>query len=356
MQDLINSNAIQTILVSFSGAAAYFAHKYWPPFLSIICGIVSTLIGLSILLDIGEVYSYSDYYKRAYWYFGDDVTTCLTPLLIWSLLSRRNILSIAIAAAIIMSGGRMAIIILLFQILLLLLLPRINCRQLMSGLSLAIPVALALYFTFVSISPSAIELSNKLTVALVDEPLFEISTDGGDCRAGNCFENKVNRPARIRLYGAIAGLWMTVQGGYPGATFPNTPEKLAHLMMDANPWGVNDRLGLTEKDWIETGTIQSPYLQFGAGYGPYLLLLVMTFVGGVGFVGFRSLLTAPPDANSALSVFFIINAVFNQTQAWLLPGPVLFLMAFCGTHVLLQLPPFKGRTAETPPVAASFNG
>lgn len=356
MQDLLNSNAIQTILVSASGAAAYFAHKYWPQMLPVVCGIASTLIVLSFLLDIGEVYSYSDYYKRAYWYFGDDVTTCLTPLLIWSLLSRRNILSLSIAASIIMSGGRMAIIILIIQILLLFLLPRINCRKVLNGLSVAIPVALGLYFIFVSISPSAIGFSNKLTVALVGKPLFEISTDGGDCRGENCFENKVNRPARIRLYGAIAGMWMTVQGGYPGADFPNTPEKLAHLMMDANPWGVNDKLGLTEKDWIETGTIQSPYLQFGAGYGPYLLLLVMTFIGGVGFVGFRSLLTAPPDPNSALSIFFIINAVFNQTQAWLLPGPVLFLMAFCGTHVLLQLRPFKGRTAETPAVAASFNG
>lgn len=41
---------------------------------------VMVLVVFSALLDVGEVYSYSDYYKLVYWLFWDDLIIWLGPL------------------------------------------------------------------------------------------------------------------------------------------------------------------------------------------------------------------------------------------------------------------------------------
>ncbi|MBY3469295.1 hypothetical protein HFN80_35985 [Rhizobium laguerreae] len=106
MLHIIESNAVQTLLVSFAGVVAYGAYRCRPWLVAFVGFIVAGLLAFSFLFDVGEVYSYSDFYKRAYWFFGDDVTTCLTAVYIWSLLSRRPKLGCAVATAILLSGGR----------------------------------------------------------------------------------------------------------------------------------------------------------------------------------------------------------------------------------------------------------
>ena len=96
------------------------------------------------------------------------------------------------------------------------------------------------------------------------------------------------------------------------------------------------------------GTVQSPYVGFGAGYGPALLILAMGFIGAVCVVGLWVLSVRSPDPWTALTVFFIVNAVFNQTQAWLQPGPVLFMMGLCGTHILWQYFSYGARVRHQP--------
>lgn len=92
-------------------------------------------------------------------------------------------------------------------------------------------------------SPHAIATANSLIVQLDLEdtiPLFAQTRRGyGDCRTADCFENKVKRPLRIRALSAVAGLWMTFEGGFPGPRYLNTPKKFADLIMNANPRGVN---------------------------------------------------------------------------------------------------------------------
>ena len=152
----------------------------------------------------------------------------------------------------------------------------------------------------------------------------------------------------MRALSAVAGLWMTFEGGFPGSRYPNTPEKFADLIVKANPWGVNDRYGVTREEWMKIGTVQSPYVGFGAGYGPALLALAMGFIGAVCLVGLWVLRVRPPDTWTALTVFFIVNAIFNQTQAWLQPGPVLLMMGICGTHILWQYLSFGAGVRNQP--------
>ncbi|MBX4920020.1 hypothetical protein HJA76_09900 [Rhizobium bangladeshense] len=337
MPQIIESNAVQMLLVSFAGVIAYGFYNFRPWLLAFAGVVVAVLIHFSFLFDVGEVYSYSDFYKRAFWYFGDDVTTCLAAAYIWSLLSRRPKLGCALATAILLSGGRIGVILVIIQIGWLYFRPNLNYRGLFKTVALTIATAVSVYYFSVIVSPTMISVGNEVGYQLgSNEPWFQKTTNGADCIDDKCFEYKVKRPLRIRVYGAIAGLWMTLDGGYPGLRFPNTPEKLADLMTEANPWGLNDRLGITRQDWLMVGTIQSPYLQFGAGYGPFFLIAAMSMIGLIGVVGFRNLVAQPGEPGSAFAIFFVVNAIFNQTQAWLLPGPILFVMALCGTNIMVQ--------------------
>ncbi|MBB3353303.1 hypothetical protein FHT70_003249 [Rhizobium sp. BK049] len=337
MPQIIESNAVQMLLVSFGGVIAYGIYNFRPWLLALAGVVVALLIHFSFLFDVGEVYSYSDFYKRAFWYFGDDVTTCLAAVYIWSLLSRRPKLGCVLATAILLSGGRIGIVLVIIQIGLLYFGPNLHYRGLFTTVALTIATAIPVYYSSVLVSPTMISVGNEVAYQLgSNKTWFQKTTNGADCIGDNCFEYKIKRPLRIRIYGAVAGLWMTLDGGYPGSRFPNTPEKLANLMTEANPWGLNDRLNITREDWLMVGTIQSPYLQFGAGYGPFFLIAAMSIIGLICVVGFRNLLAQPGESGSAFAIFFIVNAIFNQTQAWLLPGPILFVMALCGTNMIVQ--------------------
>lgn len=309
-------------------------------FILAVAWLASLFVFVSFLFDVGEVYNYSDWYKRAFWYFGDDLTTWLTPLFLYAVLMSRRTLSGCLAGAVFMSGGRMGLLLLTIQILILVWLYRYELAMITRVLALPLTVGLVIYFGTLSLSPYAIKAGNTLAQAIsrnADLLLFEPSMRGyGNCRTQSCFETKIKRPFRMRSLSAVAGLWMTLDGGFPGSRFPNTPERFADLMESANPWGVNDRYDVSRAEWMKIGTVQSPYLGFGAGYGPALLSIAMGFIGAVCLVGILSLWRRPPDAFSEFTIFFIVNAIFNQTQAWLLPGPVLFAMGFCGTHILWQ--------------------
>lgn len=336
--ELLESSLLKIFLVLAAAVLVY-------PFLSrvlLVClsTAVAGLVMFSALLDVGEVYSYSDYYKRAYWYFGDDLTTWLAPLFFICLLTRHRVLSVGVASAAFLSGGRVALVLFVIQAVIIVCVYRLRGQRVGRSILLSLAGGLAIYFAVVGTSPYAISAANSLIVQfnLPDEipPFAQTRRGYSDCRTADCFEKKVKRPLRMRALSAVAGLWMTLEGGFPGSRFPNTPEKFADLIVKANPWGVNDRYGVTREEWMRIGTVQSPYVGFGAGYGPALLALAMGFIGAVCLVGLWLLSVRPPDPWMAFTVFFIVNAIFNQTQAWLQPGPVLFAMGLCGTHILWQ--------------------
>lgn len=305
-----------------------------------VAAAVAVLVIFSALLDVGEVYSYSDYYKRAFWYFGDDLTTWISPLFLVFVLLRRHLLSVVMVGAAFLSGGRIGLLLICIQTILVIWVYRRQASTVGRSMCLAFLGGFALYIVVVSSSPYAIRSANSLILTFNLQErisLFEPTRRGfSDCRLGTCFEKKIKRPFRTRLLSSAAGLWMTLEGGFPGSRYPNSAEKFADLMSDANPWGINDRYGVSRDEWMRIGTIQSPYVGFGAGYGPIRLALVMGFIGAVCLVGMWNLKTLAPDPLVAFTAFFVVNSIFNQTQAWLLPGPVLFAMGLCGTHILWQ--------------------
>lgn len=347
-----SSNMIQIFLVLSFGIVFYlFIFRSLLLVFALSLGVVA-MIGVSALLDVGEVYSYSDYYKRAYWYFGDDVTTWLAPLFFICVLTRHHTLSVGLASAAVLSGGRIALLLLLIQTVIIVCVYRLHGCRVGRSILFSLLGGIMTYFVVVGTSPHAISAANSLIVEfdLEDEipPFAQTRRGYSDCRTADCFEKKVKRPLRMRALSAVAGLWMTLEGGFPGSRFPNTPEKFADLIVKANPWGVNDRYGVTREEWMRIGTVQSPYVGFGAGYGPALLALAMGFIGAVCLVGLWLLSVRPPDPWMAFTVFFIVNAIFNQTQAWLQPGPVLFAMGLCGTHILWQYFSFGAKLQGQP--------
>lgn len=334
------SNILRILFVLGLSSAAYFLVARFSVILIVLSVVVFLAIVFSALFDVGEVYSYSDYYKRAFWYFGDDLTTWIVALFFLAIFARQHTLSVCLASAALLSGGRIGLLLLIIQAISVIYIFKGHAFPVARSILFALGSSLVVYFVVVASSPHAMKAANTLVVHLNLQERwgqFEATRRGySDCRTANCFESKFKRPFRMRSLSAVAGLWMTFDGGFPGSRYPNSPEKFADLMVEANPWNINERYKVVRDEWLQIGTVQSPYLGFGAGYGPILLSLAMGFIGAVCLVGLWVLKVRTPDPFSALTIFFIVNAVFNQTQPWLLPGPVLFAMGLCGTHILWQ--------------------
>ena len=356
-----SSNAVQLAGTAAAGLLAYMAAARWPALLALLGYAAAALLAVSFVLDVGEVYSYSDFYKRAFSVLGDDVTTWLTPLMLWAVLSRRRMLAFAVACAILFSGTKISLLLLVLQFAVLALIHKQEPRALALRFATPLLLAAAVYVPLVLASPHAISAANRLAdmssgaaaagagaasagasasapvSAPVSVPAFAPTRLGkGSCREGNCLIKLLARPLRQRSVSAVAGLWMTLQGGFAGPRYPGTADKFADLMVAANPWGVNDAWGVTRDEWQQIGTVQTPYLQFGSGYGMAALAGLLLGVAGIAVLGARNIANGERDPFVAFTVFFIVNAVVNQTQPWLIRGPILMLMGFSAAHIVAR--------------------
>lgn len=322
IQQIVSSNAVQLATVFGAGGLGYLAAARWPVVIAIVGFAAAALLAVSFTFDTGEVYSYTTFYKRAFSHLGDDVTTWLTPLMTWAVLSRRQLLATAVAAGILLSGTKISLVLLLLQYMAVLLICKGRRRTISVAFWTSLAVAAAVYLTLVLASPHLVRTGGA-------EPATQRCAGGGECLAA-----QVTRPVHDRGLSAVAGLWMTLQGGFPGARYPDTPEKFADLMMQANPWGINDSFSVTHAEWIRMGTVQTPYLHFGAGYGILPLAALLLGLAAIGWIGTGNIRDGERGPFVAFTVFFVINAVVNQTQPWLTRGPILFLMGFCAMHIL----------------------
>jgi hypothetical protein len=164
----------------------------------------------------------------------------------------------------------------------------------------------------------------------------EIEGGGACADVRKCFSTQVANALNQRIATGVAGLWMTVEGGYHGARFPGTAEKFADLMMTKNPWGVNDIFGMTRERWIRTGGVQLAFLHFSSGYGPLGLLAVVLIFCGLSVVAVRQPASADTSCWRALSSFFVLLVFCNQSQPWLQGGSILlFVSGIAATHIAL---------------------
>lgn len=335
--DLLSSNALRILITALAGGVLYLLARRLPIAISAIGFATSALLAASLLLDIGEVYNYSSYYKRAFWYFGDDVTTWLGPLFVWAVLSRQRILGVALAMGILFSGTKISMGVIAVELAALWLFGIASRKWLAFNVGKAFGMAGIIYLVFVAVSPGVIAIANSAgaSIAVEGGAGFERSNRGSSVCAGlGCLYSHLQRPIEDRFYSSIGGLWMAWNGDFAGDKFPNSKVRFADLMMEANPWGINDRFGITHQRWLRIGGVQTPYLQFGAGYGIVLMSVILLAIGVVSVVGVRNIMDGEREPFVAFTLFFLANAVVNITQPWLNPGPVLLLMGFCGTHIL----------------------
>lgn len=361
--EAISSNALRIVMAGIVGALLYFPSRRWPLIMALVGFAASFLIAFSFLFDAGEVYSYSAYYKRAFSFFGDDVTTWLAPLFVWAILSVRHVLSASLAMAILFSGTKVSIGVLGVELALLWFLRLPERTKLAINTARALGIGVVTYIVLILLSPFAVFVANSAishaNTAIVaggallgdcvdadgledklrgfgNEKPFAPTTSGvTTCSGLNCLYQHLQRPLEDRLYSSAAGLWMSLQGGFSGDRYPVTSVQFADLMIEANPFGLNDRFGISYERWLSIGAVQTPYLQFAAGYGIWLTIVVISFVAFVAFIGVRNIFDGEHGPMLAFTVFFCVNAVLNQTQPWLLPGPVLVMMGFCGMHIIL---------------------
>lgn len=317
----------------------------WPVIIALVGYAAAAMLTASFIFDVGEVYNYSGIYKRAFYLLGDDVTTWLTPILMWALLSRRRALAIAVACGILFSGTKISLILLALQFVAIVFIMKGQRRSLVIEFVKPMAMAAAVYLPLLFASPYAISAGNQAAKAIAGgqatvaeyKPPMQASRAGyASCSKRDCLDTQVEQPLRHRAYSAVAGLWMTLQGGFPGPRYPNTPEKFADLMVEANPWGINDTFGITRNEWIKIGTVQTPYLQFGSGYGMLLLGALLAGLATIGILGVRNIVAGERGPFVAFTIFFIVNAVFNQTQPWIGRGPILFVMGLCAAHIFTR--------------------
>ena len=362
--DLLSSNALRILIAALTGGALYLLAQRLPIVISVIGFATSALLTASFLLDIGEVYNYSSYYKRAFWYFGDDVTTWLGAIFVWAVLSRQRVLSLALAMGILFTGTKISLGVVAIELAALWLFGIAGRKWLAIDVGKAFGMAGAIYLILVAFSPGVITIANGVTgasivgasIATEDRAVFERTNRGSSACAGlECLYAHLQRPLEDRFYSSVGGLWMASQGGFAGDRFPNSNVQFADLMMETNPWGINDRFGITHERWLRIGGVQTSYLQFGAGYGIVLMSVMLLAIGVVSVIGVRNIMDGERGPFVGFTLFFMANAVVNITQPWLNPGPVLLLMGFCGTHILFwRLQHIQTRRREAGLVASSL--
>lgn len=362
VEAVFSFNLVQLAATFASGAGLYVLCQRYRNIFNLVGYFLSLGIFFSFLFNVGEVYPYSDYYKRAFFFFGDDVTTIIILFFCYAVLSGNTLLAILLAASIFLSGGKVSLILLLIMICMMYLANRKNDILFKKNFFTYIVIGLSMYFIMlfasiitedsgfsgvvrdISRSISEVVKTNddgkssigKKSSINEKSSVDRLSRGAGACKTlSRCFDTQIKAPVLQRYHSSLAGLWMTLEGGYRGSRYPSSSDDFANLMIQENPWGINDRYGLDFSDWKMMGVPQNPYLHFGSGYGPWFLGALVIAFFFIGLVAVFNLLGGENGAAIVFSIFFIVIVTFNQTQSWLTSGsPILIALGFCAYHIL----------------------
>ena len=336
---LLNSNIIQLGMTALFGAGLYLILSKFPVLIKFLIYLICCGIILSALFNIGEVYIYSDFYKRAFFYFTDDITTILMVCLMWSLWRRNHFTAGIVSIAMFLSGGKVAFVLFVIALSAFWFINKHSFRTpllrvLLCGLAGYIVINTSSYqIKKYNFSENSVYLEKAISFLSKKKAKEHYQS----CTSvKKCLKTQFGQSLMSRYLSSVAGLWMTLQGGFAGKAYPNTKYKFAALMMKANPWGINDSYNLTYHHWRVMKGVQNPYLAFGAGYGPWLLLLLILIFAAIGYCAISNLRHGEAGEASLWSITFLVIVIFNQTQSWLKSGSIiLILLGFCVAHILI---------------------
>jgi len=356
IESIFNSNLFQMALTFSSGFILYILVRKYPLILDVIGYLLWFGIFISFLFNLGEVYNYTHYYKRAFFVFGDEITTVIIMFFCYAVLSNKKLLSVFSAAAIVLSGGKIGYLILLLMVISLFFLTKDSGKIVLIKFSKYIMISILIYYTMIFVSDFSKRIGTtefirsdytKLTflshkLGIGEENESEVSTPIrgiGACKSMStfrCFVDQTKRAFNQRYYSSLAGLWMTLAGGFSGDRYPKSSAEFANLMIKEDPWSMNERHGLNWLDWKKMGAAQNPYLRFGSGYGPWYLCVMIIGLMFIGWIALLNLRVGEKGPAIVFSVFFVVNILFNQTQSWTTSGSrILALLGFCSFHIIV---------------------
>lgn len=298
--------------------------------------ILSGVIFISFLFNLGETYIYSNWYKRSFSSFGDGFPFSLLLILNFGFYSKNRFLIISSLSAILMCGGKMVIVASAINITILHIFSKIKLRRIDLAKYLLVP--LLVYFSTLVISNHVIprELHEFVGQIYSDATNFNNQASGiGACEnIDACIETQLNSAIKQRLATTAAGVWMTLEGGFPGKAYPGTAEKFADFMIVHDPYGMNEDFDLDRSFWLNAGAVQNPYFNFGSGYGPIGFFSILSLYSITFIVGLRQLQSNNTTLLNTLTVFLLMLALFNQTQPWIQSGSLLlYLSGISAAHI-----------------------
>ena len=372
---LLSSNLVQLALTfglgALLGVIAYFDKNQ--RLMKLTLAILSLSIIASFVLTIGEVYQYSPYYKRAFAIFGDDIsTTILLPLLLASLYRHPGWYWLGLVA-LLMTGGKTSIILFIIGLVAIGYCNAGSARILLRRTAIGLLIAVPAYFAAGHIgnmpdvkaygvalvakenkieAPKVVDRETvlKLNLAIHEKP-GEVKLYAGTVlgfkhctEIGNCLYKQSENALRDRLLSAAAGLWMTLQGGYPGLSM----EGFVDLMMKNNPWGLNDKYNLTAADWARMAMPQNAFTHFGAAYGLWFMLALIAGLLFIAMLGAYSIQRGMRGSGSAYAVFFATVVIVDQTQIYLTAHSSILLMLGVAAGAILLAALQASRGAQPP--------
>jgi hypothetical protein len=372
IEAIFNSNLFQMAITFLSGFVLYVLFRKYRCILDLAGYLLSFGIFFSFIFNIGEIYNYTDYYKRAFFVFGDEITTVIVMFFCYVVLSDKKLLSVFTAASIIMSGGKTGFLLLLIMIIALFFVTKDGGRYVLLNFSKYIMLGIFIYYAMFFVSDfteriganefiqsryaKLVFMAHKIGIYDKDnnngmEYRFGPPLRGaGACKSMStyrCFVKQSKKALLQRYYTSLVGLWMTMEGGFRGDRYPKSSDEFADLIIKENPWGMNERYGLNWFDWKKMGAAQNPYLRFGSGYGPcYLGVMVIVFLS-IAWIAVLNICRLEKGPATVFSMFLIVNVLFNQTQPWTTSGSrILTLLGFCSFHILVTWLSTKYRLPE----------
>ncbi len=371
MTALFQSNLLQILSTFLAGAVAYLIgwghlwrlprpynlnaiHGFDEPRAAYLYRIFDLCLALTFIItafcflfSLGEFYQYSFFYKRSFGFFGDGFPFVMVLFLSYALRCK-GFLKITLCLSVIFMNGSK--VVLLLTVIMLLVHTKktknyIALRALLAAFFIywaaLFPANYLVGFGYNEIHPPTF-IVQFLRSALADigisarlKKIEPFEGEGACTDFGKCYRTQIANALNQRIATGIAGLWMTAQGGYSGAAFPNTPEKFADLMMNNNPWRVNDILGMSRERWLRAGGVQIAFLNFSSGYGPLGLLAVVVLFGGLSIIALRRMSQENNLPWIALSTYFVLLVFCNQAQPWLQGKSILLFLSGIGAmHIV----------------------
>lgn len=367
VSNLLPSSLVRIILTFWSGALIYLVllflsnlrvagpnpirvsaienNKFPVWIIKFFVTFVTTLLLISIIFNLGEVYQYSYWYKRTFFVLNDSFPFVLIlPLIIFARCAEWRFLSITFLS-LLLFGGKMTLIASIIS-LIVVAVESSKLRDFVVNVLKSIGLALFVYFFAVILSNVIKETRLKDRVQPNLHPISNYSgIKIGEIRGNekcltfyNCYESQINGALRQRVFSTIGGIWMTSQGGFPGAAYPSSRERFADLMIATNPFGINEKYSISWSEWRNTGAVQNPYFRIGSGYGWLGMGGFLLVFCGLCFMGISNILSGHDRGLwSSLTIYFVFTVFINQTQPWIGGGsPLLFLMGLCAAHILIS--------------------